>query len=41
LKQFLSEDGSIWVFLDDNEIQALRYVMDEIFGANNFVATVL
>ena len=41
LKQFLSDDGSIWIFLDDNEVQALRYVMDEIFGANNFVATVL
>ncbi len=41
LRQFLSQDGSIWVFLDDNEIQALRYVMDEIFGAHNFVATVI
>lgn len=41
LKQFLSEDGAIFVFLDDNEIQALRYVMDEIFGAQNFIATVI
>ncbi len=41
LREFLSEDGSIWVFLDDNEIHALRYVMDEIFGGQNFVATVI
>ena len=41
LRQFLREDGAIFVSLDDNEIQALRYVMDEIFGANNFVTTVI
>jgi site-specific DNA-methyltransferase (adenine-specific)/adenine-specific DNA-methyltransferase len=41
LRQFLREDGAIFISLDDNEVQALRYVMDEIFGAANFVATVL
>ncbi len=41
LRQFLREDGSIFISLDDNEVQSLRYVMDEIFGASNFVATVL
>jgi site-specific DNA-methyltransferase (adenine-specific)/adenine-specific DNA-methyltransferase len=41
LRQFLSEDGSIFISLDDNEVQALRYVMDEIFGANNFITTVI
>jgi site-specific DNA-methyltransferase (adenine-specific)/adenine-specific DNA-methyltransferase len=40
LREFLSEDGSIWISLDDNEIQALRYVMDEIFGAGNFVSSI-
>lgn len=39
LREFLSEDGSIFISLDDNEIHALRYVMDEIFGSRNFVAT--
>jgi adenine specific DNA methylase Mod len=39
LKEFLREDGCIFISLDDNEIQALRYVMDEIFGAHNFVTT--
>jgi site-specific DNA-methyltransferase (adenine-specific)/adenine-specific DNA-methyltransferase len=41
LRQFLREDGAIFISLDDNEIQALRYVMDEIFGANNFITTVI
>ena len=41
LRQFLSEDGAIFISLDDNEIQALRYIMDEIFGAPNFITTVL
>jgi site-specific DNA-methyltransferase (adenine-specific)/adenine-specific DNA-methyltransferase len=39
LREFLREDGSIWISMDDNEIQALRYVMDEIFGAQNFVVS--
>jgi adenine-specific DNA-methyltransferase len=41
LRQFLREDGAIFISLDDNEIQSLRFVMDEIFGAANFVATVI
>ncbi len=41
LKEFLREDGAIFISLDDNEIQALRYVMDELFGANNFITTVI
>jgi len=38
LKQFLREDGAIFVSIDDNEIAALRLLMDEVFGATNFVA---
>ena len=41
LKHFLSEDGSIFISIDDNEVQALRWIMDEIFGPRNFVATVI
>lgn len=41
LRQFLREDGAIFISLDDNEIQALRYVMNEIFGSTNFITTVL
>ncbi len=38
LKQFLHEDGSIWIHMDDSEIGLLRVLMDEIFGPQRFVA---
>lgn len=41
LKQFLREDGVIFVSIDDNEVASLRLLMDEIFGATNFIASVL
>jgi hypothetical protein len=41
LRQFLREDGAIFVSIDDNEVATLRLLMDEIFGARNFIATVL
>jgi adenine-specific DNA-methyltransferase len=41
LRQFLREDGAIFISIDDNEVQSLRFVMDELFGASNFIATVL
>lgn len=41
LREFLREDGSIWISLDDNEIHSLRYLMDEVFGSTNFVADVI
>lgn len=41
LRQFLREDGAIFISLDDNEIHTLRYMMDEIFGSTNFITTVL
>lgn len=41
LRQFLSTDGVIFITLDDNEVQALRYAMDEIFGSTNFITTVI
>jgi adenine-specific DNA-methyltransferase len=39
LRELLSEDGSIWVSIDDNEGHYLKVVMDEIFGRKNFVAS--
>lgn len=41
LRQFLREDGAIFVSIDDNEVATLRLLMDEIFGSQNFVATVM
>ena len=37
LREFLREDGTIWAFLDDNEIHTMRSVMDELFGSSNFL----
>lgn len=37
LKNLLSEDGCIFVQIDDNEQAYLKVMMDEIFGRNNFV----
>ena len=41
LRQFLREDGAIFISIDDNEVATLRLLIDEIFGPGNFVATVL
>ena len=41
LRELLTEDGSIWVSIDDTEAHYLKVVMDEIFGRRNFVANVL
>ncbi len=41
LKQFLREDGVIFVSIDDNEVATLRLLMDEVFGAANFITTIL
>ncbi len=41
LRDFLREDGAIFISIDDNEVQALRYIMDEIFGRQNFIATII
>ena len=38
LKELLSDDGVIFVSIDDNEHHHLRMLMNEIFGENNFVA---
>lgn len=41
LRKFLSDDGSIWVSIDDNEGHYLKVVMDEIFGRKNFIGTII
>ena len=40
LREFLSEDGSIWISIDDREGAYLRVICDELFGRGNFVASV-
>ena len=40
LRTLLSEDGSIWITIDDNEAHYLKVVCDEVFGRRNFVSNV-
>lgn len=39
-KDLLSEDGVIFISIDDNEIENLRKVCDEIFGIEQFIAQI-
>ena len=41
LRELLREDGAIFVSIDDNEVHHLRGLMDEVFGEENFVASVI
>ena len=41
LKELLADDGVIFVSIDDNEQHHLRMLMDEIFGAPNFITTII
>ena len=41
LHTLLSEEGSIWISLDDTEQAYCKVLCDEIFGRNNFVANVI
>jgi adenine-specific DNA-methyltransferase len=38
VRDLLSEDGFIFISINDNEADNLRKVCDEVFGANNFIA---
>ena len=41
LRELLSEDGSLWVTLDDNEAHYFRVIADEVFSRKNFLANVV
>jgi adenine-specific DNA-methyltransferase len=41
LRNLLSENGSIWISIDDDEGHYLKVLCDEILGRDNFVATVI
>ncbi len=40
-KSLLSNDGSLWIAIDDNEGHYLKVLCDEIFGRSNFVANIV
>lgn len=41
IRRLLSEDGSLWITIDDNEAHYLKVLCDEVFGRANFVANCL
>lgn len=41
LRGLLTEDGSIWISIDDGEQAYLKVLCDEVFGRQNFVANVI
>ncbi len=41
IRRLLSEDGSLWITIDDNEAHYLKVLCDEVFGRGNFISTVV
>ncbi len=41
LRRLLTDDGSIWISIDDNEGHYLKILCDEVFGRSNFLSTVI
>src|SRR6202142_4148696 len=39
--KLLSKEGSLWITIDDNEVHYLKILCDEIFGRQNFVASMV
>ncbi len=40
LRELLSEDGSIWVTLDDTEAHYFKVMVDEVFARGCFIADI-
>lgn len=41
LRTLLTDNGSLWITIDDNEAHYLKVLCDEVFGRRNFVATII
>jgi adenine-specific DNA-methyltransferase len=41
IRHLLSEDGSLWITVDDTEAHYLKVLCDEVFGRSNFIANVI
>ena len=41
IKRLLSDDGSLWITIDDNEAHYLKVLCDEVFGRGNFIANIV
>lgn len=41
LREFLTEDGSLWVSIDDDEQAYMKVMLDEVFGRNQHIGTMV
>lgn len=41
IRRLLSDDGSLWITIDDNEAHYLKVMCDEVFGRVNFIANAI
>lgn len=40
LRELLSEHGSLWITLDDNEVHRAKSMLDEVFGEDSFIGQI-
>ncbi|MBC3935631.1 site-specific DNA-methyltransferase [Undibacterium sp. CY7W] len=40
IRRLLTEDGSLWITIDDNECHYLKVLCDEVFGRSNYKSTI-
>ena len=40
LHKLLSDEGAIFISIDDNELYSLKYICDEIFGSSNYISVI-
>ena len=41
IRRLMSDDGSLWITIDDNEAHYLKVLCDEIFGRENFITSIV
>jgi adenine-specific DNA-methyltransferase len=41
MKSLLTEDGSVWISIDDSELHYLKVAADEVFERSNFITTIV
>ena len=41
IRRLLSDDGSLWITIDDNEAHYLKVLCDEVLGRSNFITSVV
>ena len=40
-RNLLTEDGVVFISIDDNEVENIKKICDEVFGASNFIANII